>query len=106
MKFGYKEIKEFAENHEDERVRIMYRRLCEARSKSAKWCEEVEKLKEENKQLRIGWCKESEKRQGEWLDSVHKAKYNEVMELLKQLYETDGFVADELILKIERFLYD
>ncbi len=66
MKFGYKEIKEFAENHEDERVRIMYRRLCEARSKSAKWCEEVEKLKEENKQLRLGWCKESEKRMKEW----------------------------------------
>lgn len=66
MKFGYKEIKEFAENHEDERVRIIYRKLCEARSKSAKWCEEVEKLKEENKQLRLGWCKESEKRQGEW----------------------------------------
>ena len=44
----------------------MYRRLCEARSKSAKWCEEVEKLKEENKQLRLGWCRESEKRQGEW----------------------------------------
>lgn len=66
MKFGYKEIKEFAENHEDERVRIMYRRLCEARSKSAKWCDEVEKLKEENKQLRLGWCKESEKRQSEW----------------------------------------
>lgn len=66
MKFGYKEIKEFAENHEDERVRIMYRRLCEARSKNAKWCEEVEKLKEENKQLRLGWCRESEKRMKEW----------------------------------------
>ena len=66
MKFGLIEIKEFAENHEDERVRIMYRRLCEARSRSAKWCDEVEKLKEENKQLRLGWCKESEKRQGEW----------------------------------------
>lgn len=66
MKFGYIEIKEFAENHEDERVRIMYRRLCEARSKSAKWCEEVEKLKKENEQLRLGWCRESEKRWGEW----------------------------------------
>ena len=66
MKFGHKEIKEFAENHEDERVRIMYRRLCEARSKSAKWCDEVEKLKKENEQLRLGWCRESEKRQGEW----------------------------------------
>ena len=60
MKFGLVEIKEFAENHEDERVRIMYRRLCEARSKSAKWCDslakaekEIEKLKEENETLRI-----------------------------------------------------
>lgn len=51
MKFGYKEIKEFAENHEDERVRIMYRRLHESRSKSAKWCDEVEKLKKENELL-------------------------------------------------------
>ncbi len=100
MKFGYKEIKEFAENHEDERVRIIYRRLCEVRSKSAKWCDEtvklklentelkqqlqesgdsdtwreaygrleseITKLREENKQLRLGWCRESEKRQGEW----------------------------------------
>ena len=72
MKFGYKEIKEFAENHEDERVRIMYRRLCEARSKTAKWCEEVEKLKKENEQLRLGWCRESEKRQAEWWNEVIK----------------------------------
>lgn len=72
MKFGYKEIKEFAENHEDERVRIIYRRLCEARSKSAKWCDEVEKLKEENKQLRLGWCRESEKRQDEWYSESEK----------------------------------
>lgn len=60
MLFGYKEIKEFAENHEDERVRIMYHKLCEARSKSSKWCDsltkaekEIEKLKEENETLRI-----------------------------------------------------
>ena len=106
MKFGYKEIKEFAENHEDERVRIMYRRLCEARSKSAKWRDEtvklklentelkqqlqesgdsdtwreaygrleseITKLREENKQLRLGWCKESEKRQGEWQNESAK----------------------------------
>jgi|GEM_PF-6159131 len=106
MKFGYEEIKEFAENHEDERVRIMYRRLCEARSKSAKWCEEVEKLKKENEQLRLGWCRESEKRQGEWVDNGYAAKYNEVEKLLKQLYETNGFVKDKLIIKIEKLLYD
>lgn len=39
MKFGLPEIKEFAENHSDERIRIMYAYLCEARSKNAKWCE-------------------------------------------------------------------
>lgn len=44
MKFGIPEIKAFAESHEDERVRIMYARLCEARSKNAKWCEALEKL--------------------------------------------------------------
>jgi len=110
MKFGYKEIKEFAENHEDERVRIIYRRLCEVRSKSAKWCDEtvklklentelkqqlqesgdsdtwreaygrleseITKLREENKQLRLGWCRESEKRQGEWQNKPVKIPIN------------------------------
>lgn len=100
MKFGYKEIKEFAENHADERIRIMYNKICETRSRTAKWCDaavaaesrvkeleqelessgdgdtwreacgrleaEVARLREENKLLRLGWCKESEKRQAEW----------------------------------------
>lgn len=39
MKFGYKEIKEFAENHADERIRIMYNKICETRSRTAKWCD-------------------------------------------------------------------
>ena len=43
MKFGMQEIKEFCENHEDERVRIVYKRLQEARSKNAQWCEALEK---------------------------------------------------------------
>jgi hypothetical protein len=33
--FGVKEIKDFAENHDDERVRIMYRMLVETRDKRA-----------------------------------------------------------------------
>jgi hypothetical protein len=98
MKFGYKEIKEFAENHEDERVQIMYRKLCETRSRTAKWCDaavaaetrvkeleqelhkagdgdtwreacgrleaEIVRLIEENKILRSGWRRQSEKHHG------------------------------------------
>ena len=44
MRFGVKEMKEFAENHEDERVRKLYQRLAEARSKNAQWCAEVARL--------------------------------------------------------------
>lgn len=80
MKFGYKEIKEFAENHEDERVRIMYRRLCETRSKSAKWCDslakaekEIEKLKEENETLRINKQKDAYKK---YKDGLQKYRIN------------------------------
>lgn len=38
-KFGIQEINEFCKDHEDERVRIIGRRLAEARSKNAKWCD-------------------------------------------------------------------
>lgn len=37
--FGLAEAKEFCESHEDERVRILWKWLCEAKSKNAKWCE-------------------------------------------------------------------
>ena len=47
MKFGIPEIKKFAENHEDERVRIMYARLCKARSDNARWCEAAKAAKDE-----------------------------------------------------------
>lgn len=53
MKFGNKEIKAFAENHEDERVRIIYHRLCEARSKNASWCNKVAELEREIEKLKV-----------------------------------------------------
>lgn len=46
MLFGIPEIKEFAENHEDIRVRIIYKKLCEARSKNARWLEALNKANE------------------------------------------------------------
>ncbi len=39
--FGTKETKDFAENHDDERVRIIYQRLVESRSKQAKQHERI-----------------------------------------------------------------
>jgi|688.fasta_scaffold903758_1 hypothetical protein len=39
--FGIKEIKDFAENHDDERVRIMYQRFVESRSKQAQQHERI-----------------------------------------------------------------
>jgi hypothetical protein len=39
--FGIKEIKKFAEHHDDERVRIMYQRLVESRSKQAQQHERI-----------------------------------------------------------------
>ncbi len=39
--FGIKEIREFAEHHDDERVRIMYQRLVESRSKQAQQSERI-----------------------------------------------------------------
>lgn len=52
MLFGIKEMREFAENHEDERVRILWRRLEETRSKNARWCDEIAKMCNEVKCLR------------------------------------------------------
>jgi len=39
--FGIKEIREFAEHHDDERVRIMYQRLVESRNKQAQQHERI-----------------------------------------------------------------
>jgi hypothetical protein len=39
--FGIIEIKDFAENHDDERVRIMYQRFVESRSKQAQQHERI-----------------------------------------------------------------
>lgn len=58
MKFGYFEIKEFAENHEDERVRIMYKRLCKVRSDNAKCTEVINKKDAEIKRLKEDWSRD------------------------------------------------
>ena len=52
MIFGIPEIREFAKNHEDPRVRIMLKRLNESISKNARWCEEVNRLNEQIKELK------------------------------------------------------
>lgn len=118
MKFGYKEIKEFAENHEDERVRIMYRRLCEARSKSAKWCEEVERLNQMLRETGYGQgqidayaslCEEVE----ELEERVNNLEFErqtlliekkELFNIIKEWWQVDGFLPDELTSKIEKIL--
>lgn len=47
MFFGIREIDEFYENHKDERVRIIGRRIKEYRSKLARLTEAYVKLEEE-----------------------------------------------------------
>lgn len=41
--FGYAEAKAFCETHADERVRIIWKWLCEARNKNARWCDAINK---------------------------------------------------------------
>jgi hypothetical protein len=45
MKFGIIEAKAFCENHEDIRVKLVWKWLCECRSKNAQWCDALEKEK-------------------------------------------------------------
>lgn len=45
--FGVPEMREFAKDHPDERVRLMMKRLDEARSRSARWCEAMQRMKQE-----------------------------------------------------------
>jgi hypothetical protein len=56
MKFGISEMREFAENHEDERVYLIFKRMEEARSKMAQWCDEVNRLNEFIKRQNQDWC--------------------------------------------------
>jgi hypothetical protein len=44
MKFGILEMREFAEKHEDIRIRLIWERLEETRSKLAKFQEQIVKL--------------------------------------------------------------
>lgn len=56
MKFGIAEMREFAENHEDDRVFLIFRRMEEARSKMAQWCDEVNQLNELIERQNKDWC--------------------------------------------------
>ena len=50
--FGASEAKEFCEQHEDERVRLVWKWLCECRSKNARWCAALENEKEKVRRVR------------------------------------------------------
>lgn len=52
MKFGVKELREFAENHKDERVRVLFKRLEESRRKNAAWCQKVAELEDKIESMR------------------------------------------------------
>lgn len=52
MKFGYPEMREFAEQHSDPRVRALWQRLGNLRSKTARWCEAVARAEQEAASLR------------------------------------------------------
>lgn len=41
--FGIFEAKSFCENHDDERVRVIWKWLVECRSKNAQWCSALAK---------------------------------------------------------------
>lgn len=41
--FGYAEAKEFCEAHSDPRVKVLWKWLCECRSKNAMWADALEK---------------------------------------------------------------
>ena len=49
--FGIPEMKEFAENHSDPRVKAMFRRLNESMSKNARWCQHAEETSSINAEL-------------------------------------------------------
>ncbi len=55
--FGDPEIKEFADSSDDERIKIMWKRIQSSRSNAAKWCEEVIKLRNRNERL-LEACRE------------------------------------------------
>jgi hypothetical protein len=51
-KFGHFEMKEFAEQSDDPRVKAMWRRIVELRSKCARWCEAVNQRDREIERLK------------------------------------------------------
>ena len=50
--FGILEMREFAKDHSDPRVRLMMQRLDETRSRSARWCDSTQRTKQEFLELR------------------------------------------------------
>ena len=52
--FGYFEMKEFAEQSDDPRVKAMWRRIVELRSKCARWCEALSQRDREIERLEKG----------------------------------------------------
>lgn len=65
------EVSNFHLTEDVERLNDMLRRTGYDQGKIDAYvdlCDDYERLKEEAKQLRLGWCRESEKRQKEWND--------------------------------------
>ena len=51
--FGLAEMQQFVEAHSDSRVRAIWRRLVEARSKNARWCEAAAAAEKKAARLRL-----------------------------------------------------
>jgi hypothetical protein len=98
MKFGIVEMREFAENHEDERVYLIFKRMEEARSKMAQWCDEVNRLNEFIKRQNQDWCDMDEAIKKQALrvldakrvegDSWHVPRDVELVEMIVEEYMT------------------
>jgi hypothetical protein len=55
QRFGIFEAKEFCENHEDQRVRSLWKWLCHCRAKNAQWCEALANCEGEPHAFRAAW---------------------------------------------------
>ena len=60
MLFGIFEMKEFAKNHEDERVKLMMRKIEELTNKAARQHETILKLENDIRLANKDWCEEDE----------------------------------------------
>lgn len=63
MKYGIFEMKEFADNSDDPRVKLMFKRLQETRSKLARSTEEIARLtKQRDELMAVVWHGEISRR--------------------------------------------